>query len=115
MISRKTISRLSSKFTTTPLIYQFNLVSSDVESLKKGVVKTLTNKANAVYTILLVGETGVGKSSVLELFAKVLTGKDIDHCHFDTFDPTTSTRLYEFKSSNGVVVSANIFERSEYS
>jgi len=85
-----------------------------VESLKKGIIQT-SNKANALYTILLVGETGVGKSSVLKLFANVLAGKDIDHCDFDILDPTTSTRLYEFKSTNGIVVSANVFEHSEHS
>jgi len=85
-----------------------------VGSLKKGIIKT-SNKANALYTILLVGETGVGKSSVLKLFANVLAGKDIDHCDFDILDPTTSTRLYEFKSKSGIVVSANVFKHSEHS
>ena len=112
---RRMISRLLSKVTTTPLMHQSNRVSSDVGSLKKGVIKTLNNKANTPYTILLVGETGVGKSSFLELFANVLAGKDIDHYDFDILDPTTSTHLYEFKSNNGVVVSTNIFECSEYS
>ncbi len=91
------------------------MFSSDVESLKKGIIKTLNNKANEPYTILLVGENGVGKSSVLELFANVLTGKDIDHCDFDTLDGITSIRLYEFKSNNGVVVRTNISGCSEYS
>src|SRR5258706_11969600 len=40
-----------------------NIFSSDVESLKKGIIKTSKNKAKMSYTILLVGETGVGKSS----------------------------------------------------
>jgi predicted GTPase len=104
---RRMISRLSSKFTTTPSVYSFNCVSSDVESLRKGIIKT-SSKANAPYTILLVGETGVGKSSVLELFARVLAGKDIDHCDFDTLDSTPSTRVYEFKSNNGIAVSASV-------
>ena len=79
--------------------------------------------ANAPITILLVGETGVGKSSVLELFANVLAGKDIDHCDFDILDHTNeqggsdnqsqtkSARLYEFKSRNGIMVGAGVFER----
>jgi len=69
------------------------------------------------YTILLVGETGVGKSSVLELIANVLAGNDIDHYNFDILDrtneqggtdnqsQTNSARFYGFTSKNGVAVS----------
>jgi len=96
---------------------------SDVESLRKGVIKTSKNKA---YTILLVGETGVGKSSVLELLANILLGKDTDHYDFEILDHTNeqggldnqsrtnSARLYEYTSSNGVVVSTRVFDYSEY-
>ena len=95
--------------------------SSDVASLKKGIIKTSKNKANKPYTIVLVGETGVGKSSVLEFIANVLTGRDIDHCDFGILDRTNeqggsenqsqtiSARLYEFKSKNGIVVSDGAF------
>ena len=91
--------------------------SSDVESLKQGIIKTSKNKRNQPYTILLVGETGVGKSSVLELIANVVTGKSIDHCDFSILDHTNeqggsdnqsqtkSARLYELTSKNGIVVS----------
>ena len=101
------------------------VTSSDVESLKVGIIKTSKNKANKPYTILLVGETGVGKSSVLEFIANVLTGRDIDHCDFDILDrineqggseyqsQTTSARLYKFTSKNGIVVSAGAFEHDE--
>jgi polynucleotide 5'-kinase involved in rRNA processing len=42
----------------------------------KGIIKTSAeNKAQAPYTILLVGETGTGKSSLLEFIANVLVGK----------------------------------------
>ena len=87
---------------------------SDVEFLKKGIVE---NKSNAPYTILLVGDTGVGKSSFLKLIANVFAGNDINHYNFDLLDysneqggannhsQTNSARLYEFTSKNGVVVS----------
>jgi predicted ATPase len=73
--------------------------------------------AKAPYTILLVGETGVGKSSVLELIANVFAGNDIDHYNFHILDrtnerggpsnqsQTNSARLYELTSKNGIVVS----------
>ena len=92
-------------------------LSSNVESLKKGIIKASKNKANRLYTILLVGETGVGKSSVLEFIGNVLAGNDINHYKFDILDysnerggtnnhsQTNSVRLYEFTSKNGVVVS----------
>jgi stage III sporulation protein SpoIIIAA len=100
--------------------------SSDVESLKRGIIKTSKNIVQTSYTILLVGETGVGKSSVLELIANVLAGNDIDHYDRDILDHTNEAggsesqsqtkqaRLYEFKSSNDILVSTNIFERIEY-
>jgi len=96
--------------------------ASDAESLKRGIIKTSKNKANKPYTILLVGETGVGKSSVLELIANVLIGNDIDHYDFNILDrtneqggsdnqsQTNSARLYQFTSQNGIVVSAGAFE-----
>jgi len=95
-------------------------IPSDVESLKKGIVKTSKNKANAPYTILLVGETGVGKSSVLEFIANVLFGEEIDHYNFTILDrnnehagsdnqsKTNSARLYEFTSKSGIMVGSGI-------
>jgi len=44
--------------------------SSDVESLKKGIIKK-------PYIIFLVGESGVGKSSVLEFIPNVLIGNTL--------------------------------------
>ena len=97
--------------------------SSDVESLKKGIIKCSTNKAKAPYTFLLVGEAGVGKSSVFELIANVFAGKDIDHYDFHILDhtneqgstnnqsQTNSARLYELTSKNGTVVCVPLFER----
>jgi len=85
-----------------------------VESLKKGIINT--TKKKAPYTILLLGETGVGKSSALELIANVLHGNDIDHYDFKVLEPTNeeggssnqsqtrSVRIYEITSNNGIVV-----------
>ena len=92
-------------------------LSSDVEYLKKGIIRTSNSQANVPYTILLVGETGVGKSSVLELIANVVAGNAIDHYKHDILDQTNerggsdtqsqtnSARIYELKSNNGKVVS----------
>jgi septin family protein len=90
--------------------------SSSVESLKKGIITTSKIKANAPYTILLVGEIGVGKTSFCELIANVVAGNDVDHYNFDILDQTNerggsnnqsqtnSARLYELTSKNGKVV-----------
>lgn len=95
------------------------MIYSDVESLRKGIIKTAKNKARTSYTILLVGETGVGKSSVLELIANVLMG-NVDQYDFDILDhtneqggsdnqsQTNSARIYEITSKNGVMVSPSI-------
>ena len=95
---------------------------SNVESLRKGIIKTSKNKANKPYTILLVGETGVGKSSLLELIANVLFGNNVDHYDFNVIDnsneqhgpshqsQTNSARLYELTSTNGLVVSTGLLK-----
>ncbi|PBK60448.1 hypothetical protein ARMSODRAFT_966036 [Armillaria solidipes] len=89
-------------------------ILNDVESLKKGVVKTDRNKQKE-FTILLVGETGVGKTAVLSLIANVLAGKRPDN-YKEFYDPdnevggtqkhsqTKSARIYTLKSVNGVTV-----------
>ena len=89
---------------------------SDIESLKEGIIKTLKNKVQADYTILLVGETGVGKSAFLEFLANVFIANNIDRYSFEILDHgneqggssnesrTNSARLYKLTSSNGIVV-----------
>ena len=93
------------------------IISSDIESLKQGIIKTSKDNVQAPYTILLVGDTGVGKSSFLEFLANVLIGNNIDYYNFRILDrtneqngpnnqsQTNSARLYELTSKNGVVVS----------
>ena len=90
-----------------------------MQSLKRGIIKTSKNEVQAEYTILLVGETGVGKSTFLEYLANVVVGNNIDNYNFEVLDlsneqhgssnqsQTNSTRLYEFRSNNGVVVSVS--------
>ena len=91
-----------------------------MESLKQGIIKTSQNSVQAPYTILLVGETGVGKSAFLEFIANVLIGNNLDCYDFGILNRsnerngptnqggTTSARFYEFTSKNGVVVSKDI-------
>jgi len=112
------IPTLKSVYNYTFDVSVLTVFSSDVESLKQGIIYTRPNPAKAPHTILLIGETGVGKSSLLELIANVLHGNDVDHYDLDTLDHTNelhrsynqthtnSTYLYEFTSKNGVVVSA---------
>jgi len=100
------------------------LFPSDVASLRKGVV--ITSRKKAPYTILLLGENGVGKSSALELIANVLHGNDMNRYDFKVLDSTNEqdgssnqsqtklARIYELKSTNGIVVSATDYERSEH-
>ena len=89
---------------------------SDVEFLRKGIIKTSKDEANTLYTISLVGEIGVGTSSVLELIANVPASNDTGHDSLDILDDpinqsqTNSARIYELTSKNGIVVSTNIRE-----
>ena len=118
-----TLKLVRSDISDEPVITIF---SSDVESLKKGIIKPSKNRANEPYTILLVGETGVEKSSVLEFIASVLIGNVIDHFNFKILDRTNeqggsdtqsqsdSPHLYEFTSRNGIMVSPCAFKCGGY-
>ena len=76
----------------------------------------------APYTILLVGETGTGKSSPLEFIANVLNSKNVDCYAFELVDhsneqgdsngqsQTNSARVYELASRNGISISATACE-----
>ena len=95
-------------------------ISSDVESLKKGIIKTSVNQFQARYTIVLLGDTGVGKSTFVEFIANVLLGNTIDRYDFDILDRnneqngssnqsrTNSARLYKVRAKNGMVVWAGV-------
>ena len=65
--------------------------------------------------VLLIGETRVGKTSILKLIASVLVANESDDYDFGIIDhaqsETSSARLYEFASKNGVVVCVGAFER----
>ncbi|KAK2467590.1 hypothetical protein APHAL10511_000445 [Amanita phalloides] len=85
-----------------------------VAELSQGIVKTNENKTNE-YTILLIGETGTGKTSLLSLLANVLAGlspRDYILFHDESNEAggaknQSQTNLaipYEFTSKNGVKV-----------
>lgn len=86
---------------------------SDPDSLRNGIVKTSDN--NTKFTLILVGETGVGKTSVLSFIANVLAGNKLEE-YADMYDlsneeggsqsqsQTCSAKVYEFTSRNGLTI-----------
>ncbi|KAJ7114280.1 hypothetical protein C8R44DRAFT_740427 [Mycena epipterygia] len=86
-----------------------------IEDLKKGIVQT-KDKSRSEYTILLVGETGTGKSALLAFIANVLAGNSLFKYDFTILDPdnergvsqkenqTKYAKLYEFTSQNGIKI-----------
>jgi predicted GTPase len=95
-----------------------------VESLKQGIIKTSNSKVKVEYTILLVGGTGVGKSSIVGFIANALLDNDINHYDFGILDHTNEqggsgsqsqtqgAHLYEFTSNSGTVVSYSVLAPS---
>ncbi|KAF8320499.1 hypothetical protein DL93DRAFT_2052816, partial [Clavulina sp. PMI_390] len=91
-------------------------ISSTVEDLRNGEIKTSKNKAQSPYTILLVGETGVGKSAVLQFIANVLLGNPVFSYDLTILkesneeggsqggSQTNAAQLYKLKSKNGIEV-----------
>ena len=111
--------------TTTVFMHHILTVfPSDVDSLMQGIIKTQNNMEKTPYNIVLVGETGVGKSSLLEFIANVLSGNDTDHYDLDILNPTNaqndsnnqslagSVHLHEFRSNNGIAVSIGTCEHA---
>ena len=78
----------------------------------RAIIKTSNHEAQAPYTILLVGETGVGKSSVLEFIANVLAGNDIDNYNFDILDHTNELGSPNNQSQTN---SARVYEQARHS
>jgi len=86
-----------------------------LRSLKKGNITTSAPESLKEYTILLVGETGTGKTTLLSFFAHVLQGRAPDKyelAHDQSIEAgggegqshTQTAKLYEFKSENGIKV-----------
>ncbi len=78
-----------------------------------GVIHTVKNRSEL--TILLVGETGVGKTSFLSLLANIVEGRRPDtfvQAHYQSNEAggscagsqTQEAMVYEFRSRNGILV-----------
>jgi energy-coupling factor transporter ATP-binding protein EcfA2 len=115
------LARALSSFSGIFDILDLTVSHSSVNFIERGIVKTAKNKANAPYTVLLVGETGVGKTSFLKFIANVLIGNNFDHYDLDILDylpnkrgvigQTVLSHFYEFTSVSGIVVSSRFLMR----
>ncbi|KAM6499734.1 hypothetical protein JOM56_005242 [Amanita muscaria] len=85
-----------------------------VNELARGIIKTRMNKFRE-YTILLVGETGTGKTTFLSLLANILSGRNVGEYVFihdedneaggsERHSQTMFAKPYLFDSNNGVKV-----------
>ncbi|KAF8307717.1 hypothetical protein DL93DRAFT_2171529 [Clavulina sp. PMI_390] len=86
---------------------------STVEDLSQGRLATDPKKNRTSFTILIVGETGVGKTSVLNMFYNVLSGngpynlksindEENEGSKSQLQSQTESAKSYTFTSKNGV-------------
>ena len=110
---------LPSNFNNVVNISVLTVFPSDRNLLKHGTITTPKNNANASYTILLVGGTGVERSSLLKFIANVLLGNDVDHYDLDILNrppnkgsavgQTALPHLYEIMSVSGTLVSARVY------
>jgi len=92
---------------------------SDIKPRRDAIINMARNKANAPHTILLVGGTGVGKSSLVEFIANTILSRHGCYCALASLDSanerrdpgmgtvTVSPHLYEIPSELGVLVSVN--------
>ncbi|KAM6499732.1 hypothetical protein JOM56_005240 [Amanita muscaria] len=89
-------------------------VHSTVEDLARGIIQTRMNKSRE-YTILLVGETGTGKTTFLSLLFNILSGRNVGEYQFidgedkeagggERHSQTMFAKHYLFESNNGVKV-----------
>ncbi|KIL58588.1 hypothetical protein M378DRAFT_1025098 [Amanita muscaria Koide BX008] len=87
---------------------------STVEELARGIIKTRMNKSRE-YTILLVGETGTGKTTFLSLLVNILSGRNAGEYVFihdeaneagggERHSQTMFAKRYLLESNNGVKV-----------
>ncbi len=81
--------------------------------MSAGIIRTTKNRTE--FTVLLVGETGVGKTSFLSLLANILEGRrpeEFIQAHLQTNEAggshagsqTQKATVYEFQSRNGIIV-----------
>ncbi|GJE97664.1 hypothetical protein PsYK624_138850 [Phanerochaete sordida] len=87
--------------------------ANDPASLRQGIVRSPSHRFD--YTVLLVGETGVGKTSFLSLLANILAGHKPDE-YVDLNDPeneqvgspqhsqTKAAKVYELTTKNGILL-----------
>ena len=74
------------------------VVSSDVESLRKGIIKKSRNEAQTPNTNLS-GETGTGKFSIFKLIANTNIGDGIDPLPHNRVESVRKYEMSKFKAT----------------
>ncbi|KIL58591.1 hypothetical protein M378DRAFT_86306 [Amanita muscaria Koide BX008] len=88
---------------------------STVNELARGIIKTRMNKFREYTILLVVGETGTGKTTFLSLLANILSGRNVGEYVFihdedneaggsERHSQTMFAKPYLFDSNNGVKV-----------